>query len=152
MTRFGLTDNEFVKLTDLVPKHMLHDKGKNHNPRPGGIWCHKETGQCKQLFPKAYDPNQECSYVDKNGYVTYIRRTSDDAWVVPYNPRILLDFLCLNFDSITFTSCPSSQSPSSGPSPSRPRPRRQQQRRTTHPTRSPRSSYSRTSSCALVIP
>ena len=67
----------------------------------------------------------------------------------PPSPRTIAR---LNFDSITFTCCPSSQSPSSGPSPSRPRPLRRQRRRATHPTRSPRSSYSRTSSCAIVIP
>ena len=84
----------------------------------------------------------------KNNLAQELRRFSQ----MPSSPPSPRTIARLNFDSITFTCCPSSQSPSSGRSPSRPRPLRRQRRRATHPTRSQRSSYSRTSSCAMVIP
>jgi hypothetical protein len=94
MKRFDLTHAEFARLQQIVPETMLHDKGNEHKTRSGKIWCHNDKGHCTKNFPKPYDPDQECSYVDKNGYVIYIRRTVQDSWVVPYNPRILLDFHC----------------------------------------------------------
>jgi hypothetical protein len=96
MKRFGIADDaEYDRLVVIVSDKMLHDKKNRHkraNPNEK-IWCHKD-GKCEQFYPKPHDPNQECSYVDNKGYMQYKRLTEDDGWVVPYNPRILLDFEC----------------------------------------------------------
>ena len=97
MQRFDLTEDEFAKLKVIVKKTMLHDNGKQHQ-RPNDpsekIWCHYETGKCKQFYPKPYDPSQTCTFVDEKGFCVYKRTHIKDSWVVPYNPRLLLDFDC----------------------------------------------------------
>jgi hypothetical protein len=76
---------------------MLHDTGKQHqrpNDPSAKIWCHNDNGKCKQFYPKPYDPAQTCTFVDEKGFCVYKRTHIDDSWVVPYNPRLLLDFNC----------------------------------------------------------
>ncbi|CAG8731674.1 4677_t:CDS:2, partial [Racocetra fulgida] len=39
------------------------------------------------------------TYVDDKGYVQYRRRAQEDAWIVPYNPMLLLKLEChINFE------------------------------------------------------
>ena len=97
MQRFDLTEEEFAKLQVVVKKNMLHDTGKQHqrpNDPSAKIWCHNDNGKCKQFYPKPYDPAQTCTFVDEKGFCVYKRTHIDDSWVVPYNPRLLLDFNC----------------------------------------------------------
>ncbi|NBO94141.1 MAG: hypothetical protein EBV06_17800, partial [Planctomycetia bacterium] len=97
MQRFDLTEEEFAKLQVIVKKTMLHDTGKQHrrpNDPSAKIWCHNDDGKCKQFYPKPYDPAQTCTFVDEKGFCVYKRTHIDDSWVVPYNPRLLLDFNC----------------------------------------------------------
>ena len=71
MDRFGLTNDEFDKLRQVVRTTMTHDKNQQHKRTDPNekIWCFNEEGRCKSFYPKPYDPNQSCSTVDEKGYV-----------------------------------------------------------------------------------
>ena len=89
---------EHPRLYEYVQKHMIH--GPCHLYRS----CLRD-GNCKKYFPKNYE---EVTRNSKSGFPTYRRRknghtcksilnenvTVDNAYVVPYNPGLLLKYNC----------------------------------------------------------
>ncbi|CAG8806897.1 19991_t:CDS:1, partial [Gigaspora margarita] len=84
--------NKNSHLKKLVEKYMIHRlQYSSHCLR---------NGKCIYQYPKPIIPE---TYIDKKGYVQYRHRTQNDAWVVPYNPILLLNLEChINFE-IAFT-------------------------------------------------
>ena len=70
-------ESQFPGLTALVYKYMIHA----HTPRCGGL-----TGSCKWHYPQAVIPHTYCD--DTGHWHTF--RDKNAAWVVPYNPALLL--------------------------------------------------------------
>ncbi|CAG8839526.1 16090_t:CDS:1, partial [Cetraspora pellucida] len=63
---------------------------QQHSPR-----CLR-NGTCIYYYPKPIIPE---TYINERGYVQYRRRTHDDAWVVPYNPMLIMKLEChINFE------------------------------------------------------
>lgn len=86
---YGLTDAEIERLRHILKKHNIHDSGRNHNRNAGqdAPMCYNDQNKCSKFFPKE---NLAKSHVNEKGYVQYKRLSSDDGWVVPYNPHIAL--------------------------------------------------------------
>jgi hypothetical protein len=99
------------KLHAAVLQHMVHG--------PCGEKCLKldeltNTMHCSKKFPKAY---QESSVLDTGGFPLYARpangikvqvrnRVVDSAWVVPYNPYLLLRYQChINVEVCSSVKC-----------------------------------------------
>lgn len=67
---------------------MIHKQ--QHTPR-----CLRD-GVCIYGYPKSVNKN---TCIDERGYVRYRRRMNEDAWVVPYNPMLILKLEChINFE------------------------------------------------------
>ncbi|XP_044005604.1 uncharacterized protein LOC122850538 [Aphidius gifuensis] len=82
------------RLHSIVMKNMIHG--------PCGDWCKNEKGKCSKNFPKKF---QNDTLIDENGYPSYRRRntgafqrqtgnSTDNQYVVPHNPMLLLIFNC----------------------------------------------------------
>ena len=72
---------QYPGLTTLVNSFMIH----KHSPR-----CLGRTGSCTWHFPKDAVPH---TYCDDTGH-WHTHRENNDAWVVPYNPALLLKLRC----------------------------------------------------------
>ncbi|XP_044019984.1 uncharacterized protein LOC122860299 [Aphidius gifuensis] len=93
--------NIYPILHNIVIKNMIHACGD---------WCKNEKGGCSKRFPKLF---QNETTMDENGYPTYCRRntgdfllpngsTTDNQYVVPYNPILLKTFNChINVEIVT---------------------------------------------------
>ncbi|CAG8839530.1 3977_t:CDS:1, partial [Cetraspora pellucida] len=63
---------------------------QQHSPR-----CLR-NGTCIYYYLKLIIPE---TYIDERGYMQYRCRTHDDAWVVPYNPILIMKLEChINFE------------------------------------------------------
>ncbi|XP_015116448.1 uncharacterized protein LOC107040743 [Diachasma alloeum] len=86
--------DEDPTLHEIVMKDMIHG--------PCGSWCKNEKGKCTKHFPNDF---QAKTTLDENGYPTYRCRntgvynrgnghTTDNQFVVPYNPTLLKLYNC----------------------------------------------------------
>ncbi|XP_043474383.1 uncharacterized protein LOC122506333 [Leptopilina heterotoma] len=88
------SQSENVILHDIVMKNMIHGSCGN--------WCKDNNSKCLKGFPKQF-----CSVtiMDENGYLTYRclntgqydhlnGGTTDNQYVIPYNPTLLQLFNC----------------------------------------------------------
>ncbi|CAN6685077.1 unnamed protein product [Malus baccata var. baccata] len=95
--------NEDVEpqLYNVVLKHMIHGPCEIHNPQSP---CMK-NGSCKRKYPKPFAP---VTVQGNDSYPIYQRRGNrlpvsldrqgnimvDNSWVIPYNPWLLLRWVC----------------------------------------------------------
>ena len=96
------------KLRDLVLKNMVH--GPCGTERPNSPCMYNAQGEitqvCHKKFPKEF--MKDTVWDEKKSYATYKRRSKGDggeefvhngriinnAWIVPYNPHLLLRYNC----------------------------------------------------------
>lgn len=84
--RFDPDQPHNQEIEKLVQSHMIH--------RCQSL-CRQSSmdsaDRCSRHFPF---PITSTTYIDDRGYCAYKRRTSEDRYVVPYNPKLLLMFQC----------------------------------------------------------